>query len=308
MPKFTVSKFNLINAPIEKVFQTINDFNTWRSWSPWLVTEPDAEVVVAKGGKSYTWKGNRTGSGSMEITSESENQSVNIDLNFLKPWKSYAKTNFQLSEIAEGTKVTWNMASSLPFFMFWMKNQMVNMIGNDYTRGLTMLKEIVEEGDLKSSLDFQGVADYKGCKYVGITTTTLMKDMGTNMSADFAKMWEYFGDKMDLITDKPFSIYHKWEMGKGRAQYTVAAPVSAVPENIPDGFVHGEIPSTKVYTIRHVGKYDHLGNAWSALYGLTRSKEVKMKRGIHPFEVYVNDPTTSKPEELITDLKFAVKE
>jgi len=34
MPKIAVTRGILINAPIEKVFSTLNDFSTWTTWSP----------------------------------------------------------------------------------------------------------------------------------------------------------------------------------------------------------------------------------------------------------------------------------
>ena len=60
----------LIGAPIDKVFNTVNDFNSWCSWSPWLIMEPSVKVDVSENNKSYSWKGNRTGSGNMKISKE----------------------------------------------------------------------------------------------------------------------------------------------------------------------------------------------------------------------------------------------
>jgi len=57
----------------------------------------------------------------MQITSEEENKIIKSDLQFLKPWKSFARVNFMLEPQGEGTKVSWTMESKLPFFMFWIK-------------------------------------------------------------------------------------------------------------------------------------------------------------------------------------------
>ena len=45
------------------------------------------------------------------------------------------KVDFYLKSNENSTEVNWTMDSSLPFFMFWMKNQMVEFIGMDYDRG-----------------------------------------------------------------------------------------------------------------------------------------------------------------------------
>ena len=64
------------------------------------------------------------GSGNMNVTAENAPQSIDYDLTFLKPWKSRAKVRFELERKGDGTKTTWFMESSLPFFMFWMKKMM----------------------------------------------------------------------------------------------------------------------------------------------------------------------------------------
>ena len=80
------------------------------------------------------------GSGGMTVTGEIENQRIDCDLQFLKPWKSQADVAFILEEKDGATHLTWNMESSLPFFLFMMKDMMTAMIGSDYERGLSMMK------------------------------------------------------------------------------------------------------------------------------------------------------------------------
>ena len=133
--------------------------------------DPDATVDVAEGGKSYSWKGDLTGEGQMEILGEEANQWVDYDLLFLKPWKSKAKVRFEVEGQGDQTKVTWFMDSSLPFFLFFMKKSMTAMIGMDYERGLAMLKEYVEKGEVHSKLDFKGTQSFPGMQYIGIKTS-----------------------------------------------------------------------------------------------------------------------------------------
>lgn len=156
MPKIELNRSIEINASPEKVFKALNDLNQWRIWSPWLILEPETKVTVSDDTKYYEWDGKRIGAGNMQITSEVKNQSVNLDLTFLKPWKSKAKVRFELKGIGDHTEVTWFMDSSLPFFMFWMKKMMMGFIGMDYERGLNLLKDFVEEGEVYSKLEFIG--------------------------------------------------------------------------------------------------------------------------------------------------------
>ena len=307
MPAFHVSRNITINASAEKVFNTINNLNTWKKWSPWLVMEPGAMVTVSEDNKFYEWSGKRVGSGTMQITSEKENSFVTYDLSFHKPWKSEAKVRFILDGSEDQINATWTMDSSLPWYMFWMVGMMDSWIGMDYERGLGMLKEYVEDGELKSSLEWKGESVFSGTKYIGVKTTCGMNEMGEVMMGDFGKIENLMKEHENIGTGQAYTIYHKWDLKKKQATYTGCVGVTEIPDHLPTGFVHGEIPKTKIYTLRHIGKYDHLGNAWSTMMSMGRNKEFKQKRGIHPFEHYLTNPRETAESDHITDVIFPIK-
>lgn len=97
-------------------------------------------------------------------------------------------------------------------------------------------------------------------------------------------------------------------MVKGQVSYTAAVPVEEIPSNLPSEFVQGEIPASKIYTLRHIGSYDHLGNAWTTMYMMHRNKEFKPLKNVHPYEMYLNMPGEVPDEKLMTDIVFAIKE
>jgi len=307
MPKFQVVKSVFVKAKAEDVYKVVSDFHHWQAWSPWLIQEPEAKVTVEPDGKSYEWEGKRVGKGSMQVTNEAENKSIDYDLTFLTPYKSQAKVRFELKEQDGGVEVFWHMDSSLPFFMFWMKKMMIAFIGMDYQRGLNMLKELIETGKVNSKLEFQGESNYEGCSYIGIKHDVAMSDMATNMQSDFGELEQFSKEHADLIAGKPFAIYHKWDMVNGKVSFTSGLPVKETPSGLKGTFTTGSIPATRVYKLTHKGAYQHLGNAWSSLMGMERAKVFKKNKGIHPFEVYDNDPREVTPEEQSTTIHFAVK-
>ncbi len=307
MPAIHISRSKEIEAPVHEVYSKLNDFNHWVKWSPWLIMEPEANVTVSDDAKYYEWNGEKVGEGNMSVTGEQENNWIEYDLNFLKPWKSEAKVKFELSESGEHTEVTWSMDSKLPFFMFWMKKMMEGFVGMDYERGLTMLKDYIEKEEIESTLEPQGESIFPESKYIGVETTCGFDELGEAMMADFGKLEEFMQKHEDIANQQAYSIYHKWQITKGTATYTAAVGVSEFPKDIPSDFVQGTIPETKVYTMRHIGSYDHLGNAWATMMNLSRSKEFKQKRGIHPFEHYISDPKSTEPKDTITDVVFPIK-
>jgi len=261
---------------------------------------------VADDARSYEWEGTRVGSGNMKILEEKENEYIDYDLNFIKPWKSQAKTNFTLSQEGDATKVTWVMDSSLPFFMFFMKGMMEAFVGADYERGLDMLKAYVEDNEVPSNLQFTGNKPFSGTNWVGIKTTCSIDEVGQKMEADFGKV-KSLSEGKELADVQIASIYHKWDIPKNKVSYTACMFVKDPISDLPEGFVSGTIPEVSCYVLRHVGRYQHLGNAWSTLYSMHRNKEFKTIKGIHPFEIYVNDPQETPEKELVTDIYFPIK-
>ncbi len=296
-----------INAPVSKVYAVLNDMSSWSKWSPWLIMDPDATVDVADDNKSSSWEGKRVGSGHMAITKENPNQSINYDLTFLKPWKSKAKVKFETTEKNGGTEVAWHMDSSLPWFMFWMKKMMIAFVGNDYERGLNLLKDYVEDGQIHSKLNWLGESQFPACDYIGIKRKCTIDEMPTVMKADFENLIKYSNNVEGMDMTKAFSMYHKFDFVKRNASYTAGIPVTNVPSDIPDQFFVGKIPTTKIYTLEHIGPYDHLGNAWTTIYTMHRNKEIKGRKDIHPFETYGNSPVNTDPKDLITHINFALK-
>ena len=307
MPKFSAQSNITIQSPIQQVYDVITDFSQWGQWSPWLILEPEAIVKVSEDNKFYSWEGKRVGNGQMKITKENAPYDFESDLNFIKPFKSYAQIIFQLKTKEDETEVTWIMHSSLPFFMFWMTKTMVTLMEMDFGRGLHMLKAYVETGSVPSQLEFAGESDFSGGTYIGIKNEASMASIGDVMSADFKKLWEFLKDKNDLVDGKGLSIYHKWDLKKKSTQFTSAVQVKKAPDQLPEGMFVGTMPSTRIYTVRHTGPYTHLGNAWSAGQNLMRSKVFKAGKATHPFEVYQNLPGEVPDQELVTEINFAVK-
>lgn len=305
MPKINVSKSIVINTPKEKIKTFLSDFHNWKNWSPWLICEPEVNINYENDGKYYKWEGNRVGVGEMKVIEERESE-IDYDLTFLKPWKSKAKVYFKFTELNEGTKVDWLMESSLPFFMFWMKKAMETYIGMDYGRGLKMLKEELEEGKVKSELEFVGKSNFEGFNYIGVRTNATFSEIDKAMEKDFTNLQGYIADNNIEPIGVPFSEYQKFNIVKDKVVYVAGFPVKEKPENLPNNFFYGSLPRTNMYTVRHKGKYDHLGNAWSTIMMMERNKEFKKNKKANPIEIYLNDPLNNPSEELMVDISMPI--
>jgi AraC family transcriptional regulator len=76
---------------------------------------------------------------------------------------------------------------------------------------------------------------------------------------------------------------------------------------LPDGLGELRLPAGRYARTTHVGPYDLLGDAWSRfLGGWLPSSGLRIGPG-GTFEIYRNDPTTTPPEALLTDLYIAIE-
>lgn len=308
MPRYRIDKSININKSKEELYKLLVDFNAWMPWSPWQIVEKEAKVKISEDGTFYEWEGEIIGSGNMEVIGGVEFEKIDYNLTFLKPWKSKSKIFFEFVDKGDYTEVHWIMESSLPFFLFFMKKMMEAYLGMDFDRGLKMLKEYAETGEVNSELTFEGEKEFNGCKYIGIKTSCSFEDIGPCMERDFTRLMEFIrSGHEEIVAGEAISIYHKWEMVKRRLTYTACVPVRAIPDKLPDGAFIGEIPSCKVYSVLHKGPYDYIGNAWSAQYSRKQAKYFKVNRRIDPMEIYHNSPKETQPNDLKAEILMAIK-
>jgi uncharacterized protein YndB with AHSA1/START domain len=109
---FRVQRAKSIQAPPEKIFALINDFQKWGSWSPYEKMDPTMKRThsgAANGkGAVYAWAGKgKVGEGRMEITDTSAPSKVTIKLDFFKPFKGHNVAEFTLEAKGDSTNVTW---------------------------------------------------------------------------------------------------------------------------------------------------------------------------------------------------------
>lgn len=149
--QFRVTRSAQIAAPPEVVFQLIDDFHSWSTWSPWEKLDPgmNREFSGATRGKGavYSWSGNaQVGSGGMTITESQPPERVEIRLEFKQPFEATNMTTFALKPAAGGTQVEWAMSGNNDFMGKAMSlfMNMDQMVGKDFEQGLANLSAAAE--------------------------------------------------------------------------------------------------------------------------------------------------------------------
>jgi effector-binding domain-containing protein len=310
MPAIHVQRSIWIDASVEKVFQSVVDFRTWTTWSPWLCSDPDAEVSVTDNatgvGAKYAWNGQVVGQGELTHRLVKPSQRIEDELHFVKPFKSRADTSFDFQPERSGCRVTWQMQSSLPWFLFWMKNQMQGFIGMDYDRGLRMLKEWLETGKILSRTTIDGVQTVGPIKVAGVRAGSAMSEVGSAMDKAFGTAIEQFTTAGLPKSGEMVSVYHKVNPQAMTFEFTAGYTVANNTNGSMSGLSTWSLPQTKALRVTHHGSYDHLGNAWSAAFTYARAKKLKL-RGVGDFEIYRNSPRDTSAEDLCTEVYLPLR-
>jgi hypothetical protein len=148
MPSFEHTRSITVAAAPGAVHALVDDFHAWAKWSPWEGL--DAELARTYSGSEkgagarYAWAGKKSGEGSMVITAATPDR-IDIDLDFVKPFKANNKAVFRFEAQGSATRVSWTMSGTRNVLLAIMGALFFDaMIGKDFDKGLAKLKALVE--------------------------------------------------------------------------------------------------------------------------------------------------------------------
>lgn len=299
-------------SPVD-VYNIIADLTQWNAWSPWLHLEPTAKTQLSGSpraiGQSQTWEGEVIGSGKMTLQQLNPGQNIVIHLEFFKPWKNVATVCFELEKRnLEETLVTWKMECSLPFFMFFFKNQMMAFMVSDFDRGLKMLREYAETGTVLSRSTYLGVKEIQGFQIVAKRSNCTIADLSKVMSTEFQKMMELVNKNELNSPQVALSLTHKFHVLKGECEHSTAYQYKLDERvKVPQGYYLLRIKDHKTIAVEHLGSYRHLGNSWGMAMSYLRGKKFKARKDIAMYEVYVTNPQNTSEKDTVTQIFIPIR-
>ena len=136
---------------------------------------------------------------------------------------------------------------------------------------------------------------------VAVRTSTPVEKLPEVMGACYGEVIQYLGSQNTQPVGPPFAIYYNMDMSN--LDVAIGFPVAQALEG--SGRVQaGKIPGGKAAVEMHIGPYDKIGEAYNRLSAFVKEKGLEM--GACSYEFYLNDPGTTTPEELKTEIFFPV--
>ncbi|MDT0559110.1 SRPBCC family protein [Ichthyenterobacterium sp. W332] len=320
--QYDVKRKQIIKAPVELVFNNINDFKNWEDWGPWMDDDPTIEVSYADQtsgvGASYTWT-SKDGPGRMKTIALERNKSITQELQFgdFEP----TETHWTFEEVPEGTEITWNMKADQVPFIFKMfgaiSGGMDNMLGEMMEKGFAKMDGVMKEEvktynkTIANSFKLGTIEelDLPTQKFIGYlqktTTKTAMEDMTKLFMEYMPKAGMHAAQYLEQGDYIPGAYYTKWDDEKDEAEFYIGLLLKK--DLAPaEGMTSIIIPASKTLKISKYGPYG-IGDmeAHTKLNEYLSINEYSNNQ--KSYELYVNDPTLVKPNEIQTDIYYPVK-
>jgi len=159
--KTKVERSIIINQSVETVFNKVNSFKEFNTWSPWAMKDKTTEYIYSGAesgvGAKMEWRSDHpeVGSGSQEIIESTLNETVTVSLKFDEQSGDAKAQYFLLPVMHSGkpmTRITWSLhldnESNIIGRYFGL--MMDEWVGTEYEKGLNQLKEVLEPKGLQS--------------------------------------------------------------------------------------------------------------------------------------------------------------
>lgn len=293
--QFKVVRKAEINASPVIVFNRVNNFYNWDSWSPWreqdsLMKTDIGSKSIGKGAK-YSWQSAKFGNTDVSITHSVFPES--IALNFDNHSKSKIVALIYFEPTAKGTLI--NFTLNIKKLEFWEKYFLLlsqKEIENIVESGVYNLKSISEE--LKYSRISEIRIDSISAKHAVIKLdSTTSKNLDANRRADYAYLDRFFERReitpmtppIQMIFDSGNDTLIKFAVGK------------FIPERtwVWRTLQYYFIPEGRAVIASHYGK-PKTKKAHQAIKSYISEHHLKIK-GL-PWEEYLYNPKTDKDTSL----------
>ena len=313
--KYDVQRSKVIKAPVEVVYNEVNDYKTWSSWSPWLWKDPSTEITYGEStsgkGASYAWNSNNkdVGAGNAETLESIANKSIDQKIVFTKPWESESNIYWTFEPAEGGTKVTWGMKGEMPFMARYMAAKMDEYVGADYESGLSKLDSVVQVNMKKYTVVVNGETTHGGGYYIYNTTSCKIDELESKIQEMMPKVGMYVYKNKINTAGMPFSLYHKFDSENNAVIFSCAVPVTdRVITAADSGLQTGMLKPFKAIKTTLKGNYTNLKEAWETGYKYLADNGLEQTAGVPALELYTNDPGKfSNPADWITEIYIPIK-
>lgn len=299
-----------IDAPPTMVYNMVNDFKNWESWSPWKDLDPEAINTYtdksAGVGAQWSWKGNdQIGEGTQKIVESVKGEKIKTELQF-SGWDGNAYSDWNFAKNGDKTAATWNFEGSETPFVFRPFNLLMKSgLKKTYRTGLERIKKQAEErfknkvyGGYKINEVYQGAKHYvMNRQMVNFEDTNQFYTQ--NIGSLFTKAQ---GVTMEM-DGMPSRLFYSWDPASGTTDMAAALPLKE-PVVIP-GAISQTVSDGKVIQVDYYGDPGKTQAAHQAISDYMNDNGLLINYPI--VEESITDPAEEKdPKKWLTKITYYI--
>ncbi len=310
--EYDVKRTKVINAPTSVLFNTVNEYKTWKDWGPWNASDPTIvpsypEKTSGIGG-SYSWTSEEDGPGRMETLALEVNKSIEQKIYFDTRDESDVYWKFTTAE--KGTEVIWGMKGDLGFMgkvYFTMMGGAEKLFGKMFEDGLTNLDSYVLSAMDTYSITNEGIVEYSGGYFIHLTTECSFEERTAQLNEMLPKVLLYAIQENYPRAGAIFNLYHKYDVENKIVSFSSCVPVK---ERVnPEGAIAlAYMESGKYHKTSLQGAYKYSDEAWEKAFEFAKADGVHVIEEGKPFEVYTKGHTDSpNPTDWVTEIYLPIE-
>jgi effector-binding domain-containing protein len=206
------------------------------------------------------------------------------------PWEAENDVYVSISPNENGYSVAWGFSGKMDFPMnvFLPLMGIEEGVGNDFTKGLTKLKEICEtQSNLGKYKDWEVNLVELPIKYfVAVRDTIKMQDMSNFYAQNFGKLYGSITQNGTEMSGQPSGLIYLWDEENNTTVMAAAIPV--VAETNIQGFESVVFEGGKALQIDYYGDYEGSGDAHWAMDECIQDYGFEVTEPV--IEEYITDP------------------
>jgi len=293
-----------------QIFPTVASFvNRWE-WDPWVSQDSTADVKLEplEGyvGSTYSWIGEKVGTGRMEVISVKENQYIESSLWFGEvETPSLVEWTFEPTD--GGTHVSWSFEQDTK----WPIERLGMMFGKIFLKssfelGLANLKEYMESlPQSESSLGTVGVETQNSMFALVAHGAGTMETIGVQLGELYGLIYAEVEKQGLQVSGPSFAHYLDFDEATGFSNYRAGFIVDRAGKDAGE-VMAVEYPEIQVVQAMHTGPYEEFTTSYDEIDKYIKANGLEITG--EAFEFYVTGMMTESDNSLWeTMLAFPLK-
>jgi AraC family transcriptional regulator len=293
-----------------EIFPVVASYADREIWDPWVTLDSTTDVHIESQpgyvGSTYSWDGQKIGSGHMEVVSVMENRHIESSLNF-SDMDTPSVVEWDFKPVDGGTRVTWSFSqeTTYPFSRLGMIFGKI-FLKKSFDLGLANLKKYMESMPKKTrALGNISVETLPAMQTLVADGAGTLEAIGEQMGELYPLLFTEAGLQQLEITGAPFAEYLDFDESTGFSNYRAGIVVDKAGSDA--GVVKAvAYPEMEAVQAIHTGPYEDFVSSYEILEAYIQEHGIQTNGKV--FEFYrVGMESESDPALWKTLIAFPIQ-